>query len=486
MFDREWRAQGVSFVPELLDLQGRLKIARSQNVWDVDFENGLQPLRWENFISGTATVTHQAQAGGVAMQANANGAIAIRQARPYFRYQPSKSLASKFAVLFGAPQALITRRCGMFDSDNGVFFEQDSTGLFAVRRSNVGGLGVGASGVTDLRVPQAQWNLDPLDGSGPSRVTLNAALIQMAVIEFAWYGAGVARLGFEFNNRILWVHAFQQANQANAVLPWSRSGNLPCRYELRRGAGGANAVFWHWGVSITYEGGFDEQRGFTFPHSNGAARIGVTTRRPVLSSRLRPFSAIAETNSATGGSASGLTRTGAGWTPDIYRGRYVQITGGTGAGQIARITGNTVDTLTCDNPLTLSAAPFGVAPAAASTYEIGIVNRGQLRPEEMQVSADGAAFLELVIGATLTTPTWTDIGGNSFAQQDVAAAALASGERLWSGYSAAGTLTVNLRALQALAADMAGNTPEQLTLVATALTGTVNVGASILWTEAMA
>eukprot|EP01031_Cornospumella_fuschlensis_P021698 gene21698-26591_t len=174
-------------------------------------------------------------------------------------------------------------------------------------------------------------------------------------MDYAWYGAGRARLGFIIAGKLLWCHAFDSANVAGQILPWSRTGNLPCRYEIRRtGTPNTAADFWHWGVSVVVEGGFDEQRGFTFPHAN-ATRVAVTTRRPILSSRLRPMAVIDESNTATAGAAGSLTRTGAAWTVNQWRGRYLLLTGGTGAGQMARIVSNTATVLTCDNPLTLSA-----------------------------------------------------------------------------------------------------------------------------------
>jgi len=85
----------------------------------------------------------------------------------------------------------------------------------------------------------------------------------MAVMGYARHGAGRCRLGFVISGKLLWCHAFDQANTPGAVLPWSRTGNLPCRYELRRAAGGPSMDLWHWGVSVVVEGGFEEQRGAT-------------------------------------------------------------------------------------------------------------------------------------------------------------------------------------------------------------------------------
>ena len=34
----------------LRDVVGKLKVSQSQNIYDADFEYGVQPLRWEQFV----------------------------------------------------------------------------------------------------------------------------------------------------------------------------------------------------------------------------------------------------------------------------------------------------------------------------------------------------------------------------------------------------------------------------------------------------
>lgn len=482
--DPDWSAPPVAFADAFLDPSGRLKIARAQNIYDVDFEYGQQSLRWENFTAGTGAITHMPIEGGVRLRVAANNDIAIRQSKPYFRYQPSKGVSASAAVLFGAPATGVIRRVGLFDADNGVFFEQDATGLWAVRRANTG------AGVVDTRVAQAAWSIDPLNGRGRSGRVLDPARIQMAVLDYAWYGAGRCRLGFVMGGKLLWCHAFDHANAAGAVLPWARTGNLPCRYELRR-TGSGTADFWHWGVSVAVEGGLDEQRGFTFPHAN-TARVAVTTRRPILSARVRPLGTIAFSGTATSGGANSLSVAG-GWTANQWRGMHVLLTGGTGAGQLARITGNTTTTLTVDDPRTLSASPFAPAPAAGTTFQIGLVNRGQLVPRQLIVSSDAGATFELVLNGALTGVAWADLAAsgspNSLSQTDVAATAITGGDRVYAAFTPAGgtgVLTFDLRDVQPLGTNVLGNTPDVLTVVATSLSGTANVAASLLFQEAMA
>jgi hypothetical protein len=100
----------------------------------------------------------------------------------------------------------------------------------------------------DLKVPQSQW-LDPCDGTGPSGYNLDLTKIQMWYIDYSWYGAGVARFGFRATNgAITYVYAFQNNNiQYSAYM---RSGNLPSRYESN-GQGAVTSLYSSISSSVT-------------------------------------------------------------------------------------------------------------------------------------------------------------------------------------------------------------------------------------------
>jgi hypothetical protein len=87
-----------------------------------------------------------------------------------------------------------------------------------------------ASKTIDFKVPQTAFNIDRLDGNGPSGMTLNLSKMQMFYIDYAWYGAGAIRFGVkdEFGE-VIYVHRMTHANVKNAA--YMRSGNLPARYE---------------------------------------------------------------------------------------------------------------------------------------------------------------------------------------------------------------------------------------------------------------
>ena len=82
----------------------------------------------------------------------------------------------------------------------------------------------------DIKVPQSQWNLDKMDGTGPSGYVLDLSKMQMFYVDWTWYGAGFIRWGFRGpKGNVIYVHKSQN-NNINTTA-YMRSSNLPAHYE---------------------------------------------------------------------------------------------------------------------------------------------------------------------------------------------------------------------------------------------------------------
>jgi hypothetical protein len=181
-------------------------------------------------------------------------------------------------------------RVGMFDNQNGFFFEYDGQNLYAVKRSSTnqlsGSIAVtnGSGTVTgtstkfssqlkpmdyivirgqsylvqsitsdtqmfiypeyrgttataclvsktvDTRYVQSSWNIDKCDGTGASLYNLDLTKMQMFYCDYTWYGAGSIRFGFK-NNRGEVIYCHRIPNNNVNTEAYMRSGNLPARYE---------------------------------------------------------------------------------------------------------------------------------------------------------------------------------------------------------------------------------------------------------------
>jgi hypothetical protein len=487
------------FPSQIVDVTGRLKMSRHQNIYDADFEYGAQPLRWESFTAGSGSILHQPGQGGVRMNVSGvSGDLAIRQSRPYHRYQPGKTMYMASACLFGTPNSNNRQRVGYFDDSNGVFFEQgditgpNPSGMSVVVRSDVGGTPV------DTRVSLEAWN-----GDSSVIQKLDWTRIQMLFIEYAWYGAGALRWGVFINGDPVILHQIGVGNRTGQTLPWARTGNLPVRYELRNvGTTAGNNAFIHYGVSVMVEGGVDDQRGFTYAYGMAPATPRRTvatnsTRYPVLSIRNRIMGTIEYTQASsaiTAGTTTSLTATGTPWTVDQWKGRGISYVNG-GVTYTARITSNTASVLTIADSITGGVAP--AAPVAGQNYIIGLINRGQILPRQLLVSSSAIAVVEIIASTTASPVTLTGssftalatLGStNSFAERDVSSTALTGGEVVMAFTAPAGgsgLQQLDLSNLFPLYTNIRGNVPDILTLAITTTGTASDVGAHFICQEAM-
>lgn len=183
-------------------------------------------------------------------------------------------------------------RAGLFDDSNGLFFEYDGQTFFTVRRNStlqlagtisitpnsfqITGSGtrftqqlkcgdlvsirgmtytississdsiltivpayrgvrsytsIRMSLVNETKIPQNKFNLDRLDGTGPSGYLLDITKMQMLAIQYSWYGAGFVDFGCRGpNGDYIWAHRIKNNNVNDEA--YMRTGNLPARYEV--------------------------------------------------------------------------------------------------------------------------------------------------------------------------------------------------------------------------------------------------------------
>jgi hypothetical protein len=98
-------------------------------------------------------------------------------------------------------------------------------------RGSTNAAGVKASLVQETRVNQSQFNLDTVDGNGPSGFTFDPGKMQMVGIQYTWYGAGFVDYmvrGSDGN----WVFVHRIKNNNINTEAHMRTGNLPVRYSI--------------------------------------------------------------------------------------------------------------------------------------------------------------------------------------------------------------------------------------------------------------
>jgi hypothetical protein len=137
--------------------------------------------------------------------------------------------------------------------------------------------GIIVTKTVDTKVPQEDWSIDICDGSGVTGYNLDLSRIQMAYIDYSWYGAGKIRFGFKTTDgQVQYCHEFVHNN--NLFESYLRSGNLPARYEV---VTYVNPTYipslFHWGTSVMMDGRFDDDNAYLFTGSSQTLNVLGTT-----------------------------------------------------------------------------------------------------------------------------------------------------------------------------------------------------------------
>ena len=263
-----------------IDAFGRVRVSDPTTIFDAGHQYNLNPLVWSTTFVGTGSATHLPNESSVELSTGGTLASAksTLQTKVYHRYQPGKSQLVLFTGVFGAPATNDRRRYGYFDADNGLFFQQTSAGMSIVVRSKATG------SVVDTAIAQADWNVDKLDGTGESGITIDWTKAQIFLIDMEWLGVGRVRYGIVLGGAIIHVHEVTHVNALTGV--YMTTANLPVRAEVENtGVAAATATFKQICVSVMSEGGQEDDRAFLFSGGNGITTIAVTTRRAVFSIR---------------------------------------------------------------------------------------------------------------------------------------------------------------------------------------------------------
>lgn len=235
-----------------------------------------------------------------AVPAEYNGEYTVNTVLSYNRLQvtatePLPAKASGRFYMTVSEWAGAVARLGIFDEQNGIFFEYDGSTLYAVLRnstyqlsgrvtatngSNVvsqttvdfptsfnnqvdpgdyvvirgqsykvlsiesdtsltispsyRGITTGSAIISktfERRFPQSEWNIDKMDGTGFSGYNIDLNRMQMFYADYSWYGAGSVRWGLRANNGDITYVHKVENNNVN-LEAYMRSGNLPGRYEV--------------------------------------------------------------------------------------------------------------------------------------------------------------------------------------------------------------------------------------------------------------
>ncbi len=264
------------------DAFGRLRVSEPHTVFDSSFRYPNSEGRWVNKTTGTASINHNANQGLMDLIVGpASGDQIIRETDRTFAYQPGKSLLVMTTFTMSPANENLRQRVGYFGKFNGVYLEQDGLTKYIVKRSSITG------SIENTRISQSDWNVDKLDGTGPSGINLDLSKSQIFWVDIEWLGVGSVRSGFVINGQYIVCHIFHHANDVAGT--YITTATLPIRYEITNtGTTGISSTLKQICSTVVSEGGY-EQIGITRAASNPIIGKNLTNdvHNPMVSLRLR-------------------------------------------------------------------------------------------------------------------------------------------------------------------------------------------------------
>jgi hypothetical protein len=266
-----------------VDAFGRARTSTPLTLFDSSHRFGDNGL-WATANTVGGTYSFSANEGLVNLNVNtASGAEVVRETTKVFSYQPGKSLLNLNTFTMAPAKAGLRQRVGYYGAQNGMYLELDGSTLSFVERTSTGG------SLQETRVAKANWNMDPLDGTGPSLRTLDITKAQIMWMDIEWLGLGTVRMGFIIDGQIIHCHSFHHANIINTT--YITTASLPLRYEITNTSStSGSSILKQVCSTVISEGGY-ELRGL-----QGAAGTLITSAKtlatagtfyPVVSIRLK-------------------------------------------------------------------------------------------------------------------------------------------------------------------------------------------------------
>jgi len=266
-----------------VDAFGRLRVSNPFTLFDSSHryrDNGL----WNSSTATGGTVTFQASEGLVDLAVTTtSGSLVYRETTKVFSYQPGKSLLVLNTFVMAPAKTGLRQRVGYFGADNGMYIELNNSTLSFVERS------ISSGSFSETRVAQANWNIDKMDGTGPSEIVLNITKAQILWMDVEWLGLGSVRMGFVIDGKFIPCHVFHHANLISST--YISTASLPLRYEIENtGTTASNSTLKQVCSSVLSEGGYElrgAQQSIQTPIGSPRDLTTAITYYPVASIRLK-------------------------------------------------------------------------------------------------------------------------------------------------------------------------------------------------------
>lgn len=265
-----------------IDAFGRTRVSNPHKLFSSTLRYSDSERRWNEKLIGTSSTSHNNNQSLIELTVgSSNGDSIIRETDRVFSYQPGKSLQVLNSFTFSEAKENLRQRVGYFGKYNGIYLEKDGLDTYIVKRS------YGTGSIVNTRIAQSDWNVDSMDGSGPSGINLDLTKSHIFFIDIEWLGVGSVRTGFVINGQFVLAHIFHHANSIDGT--YMTTATLPIRYEITNtGDTSGSSTMKQICSTVNSEGGYNDIS-LTRSASNPITGKNLTNgiNNPMVSIRLR-------------------------------------------------------------------------------------------------------------------------------------------------------------------------------------------------------
>jgi len=220
-----------------IDAFGRARVSQVTTQGDFKQLHDNLPLFIDEETIGTGSAAHSTTEARSQLTTAAASDAVILQTKQRFYYKSGTSQLIFMTFDNFQSETKITKRIGYFSSSTTEPFTSDLDGLWLENDGTDVSINIYKTGTQIEQTDQSSWNIDPLDGSGDSGITVDWQDNQILIIDFEWLGVGRVRWGLVIDGLIYYFHESKHANSTQGV--YMSSPNQPLRWEMRQSGAGS-------------------------------------------------------------------------------------------------------------------------------------------------------------------------------------------------------------------------------------------------------
>lgn len=252
-----------------LDAFGRLQVSDPYKLFEYSASMPFDETRyWSKRLTGSGTFTRNATTTQLELATTtASGDKVEIQTRRSIQYNKGNA-QEIFFIARPCPLANKKVQWGYFDDNNGIFWELDGLTPTLNIRSSVSGSPVETS------IARSSWD-DPLDGTGPSGLTLDFDKQAVYKFDFGWLSSRGVRFFVDVEGTFVLVKQWFISGTLN--FPFMATGNLPIRYQVENTGTLASTSTSYMSCCAVQSSGSEVQEGAIRSVSTGITPINITT-----------------------------------------------------------------------------------------------------------------------------------------------------------------------------------------------------------------